>query len=494
MSAAWVLLPHSGSDLAAQVAHANFFSHNGWFPIDMRWFGGTDMLGYSVLGPRAISFLGVPLAGALSTVIASGLCALALTRCKVPHPRLGALVVTGCLVGNLVAGRLTFALGACVGIATLLALWMDRRLQTPLLVVGTVLTWALSPLAALFLAMVGAALFLRGRRAAGAALVITTGLLMLATAGIGQDGIMPIAGWDVVRGVVACAMVAVVTRYPVVRIVAAISATSLVAAYFVASPVGVNALRFPALFAVPIALATSRFGWKVLLPVGAALVSLAPPFNPGDVTMADQPANHAAYFAPLNHELTSLPITGRVEVVPTYNRWEATYVAAKVPLARGWMTQVDRAHNPLFFAPTLRAGRYYRWLRNNAVQYVALSDSQPSAVGVNERKLVLSHPSYLALVWRTRHWQLYAVAHPTTTVTGARLLSQDGTHVAFFAPSAGTVLVRVQWSQWLTLKGPGACLVPGQSWTQIRVTRPGRYLLSSNLVPGRLHRVCQPAT
>lgn len=488
----WVVLPHSGSDLAAQVAHADFFAQNGWFPIDMRWFGGTDVLGYSILGPKLIAVIGVPASGVLSTVAASVLCGHVLTRCEVPHPRSGALVATGCLVGNLVVGRLTFAVALVVALATFACLWLETRWRVPLLVGGLVLTWAISPLAALFLAMVGGALLVHGRRAEGSAMVLTLALLLLATAGIGQDGIMPIAAWDVVRGVIACGLVAWVTRYPTVRVVAGLSALSLVLAYFVTSPVGVNALRFPALFAVPIALATSRYGWKVLLPVGGAIVGLAPPLNPGDVTMADQPANAAPFFAPLTAELATLHLTGRVEVVPTYNRWESVYVAARFPLARGWMTQVDRADNALFFRQRITPAQYRRWLRANAVQYVALSDSRPSAVGVNEAALVRRQPPYLRETWHSAHWKLYAVMDPTRTVEGATVRSQTGTAVSFQAARPGPVLVRVKWSRWLTITGPNACLEPQRSWTRVVVRTPGRYRLSSDLVPGRAHLLCQP--
>ena len=65
-----------------------------------------------------------------------------------------------------------------------------------------------------------------------------------------------------------------------------------------------------------------------------------------------------------------------LEVPLTRNHWEATYLAQDYPLARGWHRQLDRKVNPLFYDTTqpLTAARYERWLRENAVRWVALPD------------------------------------------------------------------------------------------------------------------------
>jgi hypothetical protein len=490
LSMIWVFLPPTGSDLAAQVAHANFFGRDGWLPVDMRWFGGTDVLGYSVISPALMAAVGVSAFGVLTTVAASALLALLLQRSGVPHPRAAALLGVACFVANLMVGRLTFALGLAVGLATLLMLWVPGRVRVPLLALGTLLTWAASPLAALFLAMVGVALVLRRRVAEGVTMAMTGGVVLLLSAAIGQRGVMPMDGWDAVRGVLACALVAFVTRYQVVRIVAALSALSVVAAYFVASPVGFNATRFPAIFAVPVALATSRLPWRRLVPVLVATLLLIPPMSLSDAVVG-QPATQRHFFSGLDHALLSRTITGRVEVVPTANRWEAVYVARRIPLARGWMTQVDKADNPLFFDPTLMtAGNYRVWLRQNAVQYVAVSVAPPAAAGASEKSLVESGLPYLTAVWHNAFWTLYAVDHPTTTVQGATLLRQDGGGVTFDALRAGPVHVRVLWSRWLTLDGPQACLREAGRWTQVMVSVPGVYRLSSELIPDGRSVLC----
>jgi hypothetical protein len=489
----WVFLPPSGSDLAAQVAHADFFGRDGWLPVDMSWFGGTDVLGYSVLSPPLMALLGVSAFAVLTTVSASGLLGMLLGKCGVPHPQVASLLGACCFVANLMVGRLTFALGVTFGLATMLMMWAPGRARMPLLVVGTVLTWAASPLAALFLAMVGVALVIRRHRPAGAALATTGGLLLLASTMLGQGGVMPMGAGDMLRGVAACALVAFVTRYHVVRMVAALSGLSLVFAYFVATPVGVNAIRFPAIFAIPVVLATSRLRWRSVLPVLAATLILIPPMNLSDAVMG-QPATQRHFFTALNSHLLALPVTGRVEVVPTSDRWEAVYVAKRVPLARGWMTQLDKANNALFFDPTLMTAVSYRqWLRRNAVQYVALSSAPPAAAGATEKVLIEGGLPYLSVIWHTRAWTLYAVRNPTSTVSGARLISQTGSGVTFRASRPGTVVVRVHWSRWLTLEGAAGCLESTGRWTRVRVLTAGTYRLTSELLPDVPPRQCQAA-
>ena len=294
---------------------------------------------------------------------------------------------------------------------------------------------------------------------------------------------MPMGGDDLVRGLLACLVVAFVTRYHVVRIVAGLSALSLVFAYFVASPVGVNAIRFPAIFAIPVALATSRLPWRALVPALAVTLLLIPPMALSDAVVG-LPSSQATYYAPLNHELSTRKLTGRVEVVPTLDRWESVYVAGRVPLARGWMTQVDRANNDLFFnASLMTPHRYQRWLQRNAVQYVAVSNATPATAGVAEKALIERGLPYLTLAWAGMNWQLYAVQDPTTTVSGAHLVSQDGKGVSFRAVSPGPVTIRVRWSRWLSLDGPSACLEPQGPWTLVEVRTPGEYVLSSALLP-----------
>src|SRR3954452_886195 len=98
LCAVWLLLPPTGSDLSAQVAHADFAAKYLWHPVNLQWFGGTSWLGYSILVPPLMAALGVQAVGVIATVTSSGLLGVVMTRCKVLRPRAGAAVGALCLV------------------------------------------------------------------------------------------------------------------------------------------------------------------------------------------------------------------------------------------------------------------------------------------------------------------------------------------------------------------------------------------------------------
>ena len=79
--------------------------------LDLRWYGGFDPLGYSVLSPPVMALLGVRLTTALAYVASVVLLAALLKRTAVRRPVAGAIVGAVCLTGNLVVTRTTFALG-----------------------------------------------------------------------------------------------------------------------------------------------------------------------------------------------------------------------------------------------------------------------------------------------------------------------------------------------------------------------------------------------
>jgi len=235
---------------------------------------------------------------------------------------------------------------------------------------------------------------------------------------------------------------------------------------------------------------TSRLPMRWVVPVVVAAVCWLPPLTSDDVTAIGEPSNASAYYGELTSELQRLPLSGRVEIPPTLQRWEAVYVADRVPLARGWMTQLDDGYNSLFFDGVVDASSYRRWLHDNAVQYVAVSDAATAEAGRAETALVDGGLPFLDLVWAGRHWTVYRVVPAGSIVTGARLLSQDATSVTFRVSEARTVLARVRWSRWLTLAGPGGCLRRQGTWTAVVVQRPGTYRLGSALASGTDHREC----
>ncbi len=490
LALAWLLLPPTGSDLSAQVAHAEFAGAHPWNPVDLQWFGGTSLLGYSVIVPPLMAVLGVRAVGAAATVLAAWLFGILMSRFRVPRPVAGTVAGALCLGANLLVGRLTFAVGVAAALLTLTALTTSHRVRWVLLVLGPVLTWAASPLAVLFLALVGATLVVRRHMLDGVLLSASSLAGLGASLWVGQGGYMPMPGAGVVVGVAVCGLVAVSTRYRLVQVGALLAAVGIILAMAVHTQVGFNALRLPALFAAPLLVATSRLRARVLVPLVALTVVLVPPLKTGDVTAIGDPTDEREYFTALTAELDRLPLTGRVEIPPTLHRWESVYVADDVPLARGWMTQLDAGYHPLFFEESIDSGSYRHWLRHNGVQYVAVADAVPAAAGEAELSLIASGLGYLHEIWRGEHWVVYAVAHPTATVAGGRLLSQDAVSISFATRAPGAVLLRVRWSKWLTLAGSGGCLRRHGSWTEVVATRAGTYRVGSAVEPGDRHRTC----
>ncbi|MEU4241028.1 hypothetical protein [Actinoplanes sp. NPDC026619] len=493
-----------GSDLAAQVARADFFAAHGYTPIDLRWYAGVDQLGYSLTSQPVMALLGVRVTGALALLAAATLFAVLLRRTGAARPWLGALAGTAGLGGNLVSGRVTYGLGVALGLAAL-TLLTSRRLR-PFAAVAALLAAATSPVAGLFLGLAGAALLLSGR--------ITDGLLVAAPAAVplglsalwfGDGGWMNISHTDTTRAVVASLAVALLVPARPVRIGAVLSALGVLAAALVHTPVGLNATRLSVMFTLPLLAAYAAVPGRPVsigmheksgvppAPLWAVLPLLAlacwwqPPVVTGDVRDIGNPAASPAYFTELRARLSQETLTGRVEIPPTRDYWEATRLG-DVPLARGWLRQADIDRNPLFFAEIpgapgtgvpLTADSYRAWLAEKAVQFVAVPDAELTWSGRPEAALVAAGLPYLTEIWRNDDWRLLRVADPQPIVAPpATLIGQTPTSITFRAEAAGMVVVRVHYYRWLTAGG-GAVVEKSGAWTLVRVPAAGQYTLSS---------------
>ncbi|MFG3698424.1 hypothetical protein ACGF5C_10995 [Micromonospora sp. NPDC047620] len=538
-------LPPTGSDLAAQVARADFFAAHGLAPVDLRWYGGVQQFGYSLVSQPVMALLGVRVTGALALVAAATAFAALLVRTGVPRPLLGSLVGVVTIAGNLVSGRVTYGLGVAFGLGALLALTLPRGPAAPadsapaapadsapaapadsgpdrrarrrqlarlgLAVAGALLASATSPVAGLFVGLAGTALLLTRRYADGLALGVAAALPLGVTALLfGDGGWMNISRTDTLRAVLTSLLVAALVAYRPVRVGALLSAAGVLAAALAHTPVGLNATRLAVMFALPLLAAAARpparltrwwarrgrggargrgaaRGRVALAALLAAVCWWQPPVPPADLRSVDDPTGRAAYFAPLREFLDGQRLTGRVEVPPTRNYWEAARLG-EVPLARGWLRQADIDRNPLFFTTVpgaagtgvpLTAASYRDWLAENAVQFVAVPDAPLSWVGRAEAELVTGGLPYLTPVWSGPHWRVWAVAEPTPIVGApADLVARDGASVTFQAPAAGTVPVRVRHSRWLTASG-GATVAADGDWTAVTVPRAGTYRLGS---------------
>ncbi|MGK5521461.1 hypothetical protein ACSNN9_19200, partial [Micromonospora sp. URMC 107] len=275
LGVAHVALPPTGSDLAAQVARADFFAAHGLAPVDLRWYGGVQQFGYSLLSQPVMALLGVRVTGALALVAAATAFAALLVRTGVPRPLLGSLVGVLTIAGNLVSGRVTYGLGVALGLGALLALTLPRdpadadagaerrarrrRLgRLGLAAAGALLASATSPVAGLFVGLAGAALLLTRRYADGLVLGVAAALPLGLTALLfGDGGWMNISRTDTVRAVLTSLLVAALVGYRPVRVGALLSAAGVLAAALVHTPVGLNATRLAVMFALPLLAAAS---------------------------------------------------------------------------------------------------------------------------------------------------------------------------------------------------------------------------------------------
>jgi hypothetical protein len=491
LGAAYLLLPPMGSDLAAQSARAGFFAGHGYTPIDLRWYAGVDQLGYSLVSQPVMAALGVRVTGVLSLIVSAVLLAALFRRTGAARPWLGTLVGTATIAGNLVSGRVTYGLGVALGLAALLFLTFPRLRR--LAVLPALLASATSPVAGLFLGLAGAALLLSGRIAAGLLIAVPAAVPLGLTAVLfGDGGWMNISHTDTLRAGVASLAVAALVPLRPVRIGALLSAAGVLIAAAVHTPVGLNATRLAVMFTLPVLAAFAALPRRpmpiwALLPLLAAACWWQPPVVVGDLRDVGNPTADRAYFTPLLDRLRQERLTGRVEIPPTRDYWEAAHLD-DVPQARGWLRQADIDRNPLFFTDipgatgtgvALTADSYRAWLAERAVQFVAIPDAQLSWSGRPEAALVTAGLPYLTPVWSSAHWRLYAVADPQPVVPApASLVGQTATSVTFDVPATTDLTVRIHHYRWLRISG-GARVRAAGEWTLVRVPAPGRYTLTS---------------
>jgi hypothetical protein len=479
---AYLLAPPMGRDLSAQLAHAQLAELQWPAVLNLRWYGGFDPLGYSVLSPPVMALLGVSLTTAVAYVLSVVLFAALLKVTAVTRPVAGAITAAVCLAGSLVTTRTTFALGLAVGLAALVVLVSGRLRATPVL---SVLAALFSPVAGLFLGVAGGALFLSGRRRDGVTLGVSA---MVPTAAIalafGNDGYQTFAAKQALMGFLVCLAVAgLCWRRPVVRWGALLSAALVAGAYLLPTPVGTTASRLPELFAAPIIVAVAAVPLGAVIAATATVALLLPPVSIKEVQERGDPALSAEFYAPLLDELAARRVDGPIEVVPTLRRGEAAFVAPVVPIARGWSRQVDTARNQIFFDQTLNADTYRGWLDDNAISYVALSTGPHEWASADEATLVRGGLPYLRAVWSDRNWTLYAITDPRPVIsTPGRVIARDGVSMTLSLPDPGEYMVRVRWSRYLSASD--GCVRPSaDGWSEVVVEHAGIVKIEGSLAP-----------
>lgn len=487
LAALWARFGPWTPDLAAQAHRVAQFASQGFTVWDNSWYGGHHVPAYSLTFPALGAALGMRTTGVCAAVASA-----ALFETLVPRASKGARIAVwwfaiGC-VGDLLVGRLTYALGVTAGLATLAALAYGRRRLAFALAVVCAVT---SPVAGLFLALAAAAIAIADRRADALAIVVCVGCVVL---GLGhafpEGGTQPFAVREfvVTLAITLAALALLPAVHRRLRVGAALYAVALVVSFTVSSPMGSNVTRLGATFTPPLLLAVGAAGSRPRRSALYVLLAVAAGWQwDGPIAQAqrgaDDPSVHAAYYAPVIRWLSAHgAAAGRVEVPFTRGHWEGVYVARIFALARGWERQLDRRSNPLFYGRGLSSASYRAWLRANAVRYVALPDVPMDDAGRAEAALVASRPAYLREAWHARHWRVFAVRDPAPLAIGpARVTRLSATTVRLLARRAGTVQLRIHWTPYWTVTSGAACVAHHGDWTVLGVRAPGAIVLSARL-------------
>jgi hypothetical protein len=493
LAAFYLILDPLSADHAAQQFRVGLFDLEGPATWNNLWFGGHHVAAYSVLFPPLGALLGTRMAGALAAVAAALLFAAIADRAWGPQARVGiAWFATGTSI-SLFTGRLTFALGFAVALGAVYALQLGHRRTA--LAIALICPLA-SPVAALFLACGGLAYWIAERRRVGLELAVAAfGAALVLAILFPEGGSEPFDGTSFSPAIMiaAAVFIALPRKERLLRAGVAIYIVGLTASFLIANPLGGNATRLGALLLGPL-LACAL--WQRQRLVLALLVPFvvywqwSPVVRDLESISADSSVE-ASYYAPISAYLSG-QIRGnpaRVEIVPTENHWEAAIVPPKdIPIARGWERQLDRKLNPLFYADTLSAGKYRRWLDRLAVRYVALSAGTLDYAGVNEAALIRSGLTYLRPVFHSADWTVYKVRDAVPLVQRpARMIELGPDRFSLYSATPGTFLVRVRYTPYFNLsEGIGCVEESPNGFTTVHLSKLGIAEVSTDFSPLRI--------
>jgi hypothetical protein len=488
----WLAVDPHTPDLAAQVYRVGLFRQLGFAVWDEHWYAGHHLPGYSLLFPALGTLLGVRTVGALCAVLSTVLFgALAVPE----HGRTGggwgtAAFAVGA-VGDVWLGRLAFALGVSLALASVLAYRRDHRLVAGVL---AALSAAASPVAGMLLGLAAltASVSRRSPRAllvlAVPAAAVVLPLSVLFPEGGSEP--FPLLSFVVTAAIVAVFWVALPREFGLLRTGAIVYLLACVACLLVHSPIGSNIERYGVLLAAPLLLCAlldgKRQGAGLTIPGLLALAAIAVWVLWGPVreteAVSGSGATSAAYYEPLERFLDGLhegPL--RIEVPLTRTHWEAALLAPRVSLARGWEKQLDVRYDGVLLRGGLDAASYRAWLAREGVAYVALPDVQLDPSSAREGRLVAAGLPYLHLAFRSRHWRVYRVLGATPLVSGpARLTSLGHDSFALSVSRAGPIVVREHFTRYWTLTAGRGCVGRGpEGLTEVRAAAPGRIVVAA---------------
>ena len=498
---AFLLLEPRPGDLAVHVFRAELFGREGFTLWNGEWYGGHHTPAYSVLSPPLSWLVGPRVLLVASCVACAALFEqLARKHFGAERARLGALWFGFGTVTLLATTRLPFALGTAFGLAAALALQRGR----PRLAVALALLSPLaSPVAGLFTGIAGLAYAWAapgrarvGLAVAGAALVPPV-LLSIAFPEGGWAP-FPFTAYLPIPIFCAACLLVLPREERALRAGAVLYAIGATLAALVETPVGGTAPRLGMLFGGPLLLCVAWDRLRrlpshlfVLAIAGFALLAYwqwTSAIRDIDKALND-PAAESTYFEPLRQYLATLPDQRRIEIPFTSSRWENAEVAPLVPLARGWLRQLDTKLNPIFYREGLNRLTYASWLADNAVRYVALPSAKPDKSSYGERALIEKGLPYLRLRWKSDDWRVYEVLLAAPLVISqknARILLEQfqSDELLLDVKRPGEAIVKVRWTPYWFASN--ACVEPYGDWTKVIADKVGFVHMSTRFAPERL--------
>jgi hypothetical protein len=492
-------------DLAAHTFRADLFAEEGFTIWNGQWYGGHHTPAYSIISPPLAALLGPPLALAIAAVASAALFPpLARGAFGDAQARWGSLwfgIGTGTL---LFTARLPFALGVAFGLAALLAL---QRRRYGWAIVFAALCPLGSPVAGLFLAMAGVAFALaangaRTKRYEGLAIAVAAFVPPLFLSWAFPEGgwaPFPFTAYLPIPAFALACLVVLPREQRALRWGAALYGVGATVALLIETPMGGNAVRLGALFGGPVLLCAlwgrpiMRKLWAVpLLAIGFAALAFWQwsPAVRDVIKYIEDPAAKSDYFEPLRAFLNTLPDQRRVEIPFTRSHWEGAEVAMDVPLARGWLRQLDTGLHPIFYKGDMSRLTYASWLADNAVRYVALPSAKPDKSSYRERALIEDGLEYLRLRWKSREWRVYEVLLPAPIVipqgdANIVLEQMQSDELLLDVKTPGEAIVKVRWTPYWYASN-GACVEPNGDWTRVIAEEEGFVRLSTRFAPERL--------
>jgi hypothetical protein len=490
-------------DLAAHTFRADLFGEQGFTIWNGLWYGGHHTPAYSIISPPLTWLLTPPIALAAASVACAALFApLARGAFGEERARWGTLWFGIGSATLLFTSRLPFAIGIAFALAALLAL---QRRRFGWAIVFAVLSPLGSPVAGLFLAMAGLAVALAG----GDRSKRLDGLGIAAAAFIPPAFLswaFPEGGWapfpfsaylPIPLFALICVLL-VPREYRALRWGLVLYGLGATLALPLETPMGGNAVRLGALFGGPVMLCAlwGRPIWRnpfvtPLLVVGFASLALWQwsPAVRDVIKYLEDPAAKSDYFEPLRQFLYTLPDQRRIEIPFTRSHWEGAEIATEVPLARGWLRQLDTGLNPIFYKGEINRLTYASWLADNAVRYVALPSAKPDKSSYGERALIEKGLTYLRLRWKSDDWRVYEVLLPTPIVIpqeDARIVLEQisSDEVLLDVKKPGEAIVKVRWTPYWFASN--ACVEPDGEWTRVIADEVGFVHMSTRFSPERV--------